>query len=64
MITRSETCPRRDACVQKGKGVFNDDGVETVVRPGDICATGYGQSHGLENRTDEPVELIALIVME
>ena len=44
--------------------MFNDDGVETVVHPGDICATGYGQSHGLENRTDEPVELIALIVME
>ena len=114
MITRSENCPRRDACVQQGKGlihmkdltdkeglyghgrlfahvtvnpgcsigyhphehetefyyiikgeaVFNDDGVETVVRPGDICATGYGQFHGLENRTDEPVELIALIVME
>ena len=114
LITRSENCPRRDACVQKGKGlihmkdltdkeglyghgrlfahvtvdpgcsigyhphdhetefyyiikgeaVFSDNGVESVVRAGDICATGYGESHGLENRTDEPVELIALIAME
>ncbi len=48
----------------KGEAVFNDDGKEVVVRPGDICATGYGQHHGLENRTSEPVELIALIVCE
>ncbi len=48
----------------KGEAVFNDDGRETAVRPGDICATGYGQCHGLENRGGEPVELIALIVTE
>ena len=48
----------------KGEGVFNDDGKEVLVHAGDICATGYGASHGLENKTDEPVELIALIVME
>ena len=40
------------------------DGKEVVVRPGDICATGYGQHHGLENRSNEPVELIALIACE
>ena len=48
----------------KGEAVFNDDGREVLVHAGDICATGYGASHGLENKTDEPVELIALIVME
>jgi len=48
----------------KGEAVFNDDGKEVLVRTGDICATGYGASHGLENRTDAPVELIALIVSE
>lgn len=48
----------------KGEAVFNDDGREVTLHPGDIGATGYGQSHGLENRTEEPVELIALIVME
>ena len=48
----------------RGEAVFNDDGKEIVVHPGDICATGYGQVHGLENRGTEPVELIALIVGE
>ena len=114
MYTLSENCPRKDVCVQKGKGlihikeltdkeglynhgrlfahvtvdpgcsigyhdhqhetefyyiikgegVFNDDGKEVLVHAGDICATGCGKFHGLENKTDEPVELIALIVME
>lgn len=114
MFTPSASCPRRDVCVQNGKGLihikeltdqeglyghgrlfghvtvapgcsigyhrhehetefyyiikgealFNDDGVQRTVRPGDMCATGYGQSHGLENRSSEPVELIALIAME
>ena len=50
--------------ILKGEAVFNDDGKEVLVHAGDICATGYGASHGLENKTDEPVELIALIVME
>jgi len=114
MVTRSEDCGRRNACVQQGKGiihmkdltdkeglyghgrlfshltvdpgcsigdhdhqhetefyyvirgegVFNDDGKEVIVHTGDICATGYGRRHGIENRTEEPLELIALIVME
>lgn len=114
MVTRSENCARRDACLRDGKGlihikdltdqeglyghgrmfahivvdpgcsigdhphehetefyyilkgeaVFNDNGTETVVRAGDICATGFGETHGLENRTEEPVELMALIVTE
>lgn len=50
--------------ILKGDPVFNDDGAEVVLHPGDICSTGYGKSHGLENRTAEPVELIALIVMQ
>lgn len=114
MYTLSEKCPRKDACVQggkglvhiknltdteglyghgrmfahvtvdpgcsigdhphhhetefyyiiKGEGVFNDNGTEVIVHPGDICATGFGQVHGMENRSSEPLELIALIVME
>ena len=114
MITRSENCVRRDACVQggegvihikdltgraglyghgrmfshivvdpgcsigdhphhqetefyyilRGEGLFNDNGTETVVRTGDLCATGGGERHGLKNQTDEPLEIIARIVME
>lgn len=50
--------------ILKGDPVFNDDGTEVVLHPGDICSTGYGKFHGLENPTDAPVELIALIVMQ
>ena len=108
MYTRSENCPRRELCIQNGKGlvelkdltdreglyghgrmfahvtirpgcsigdhpvehtlalegVFNDNGKEVVVHAGDICATGYGEVHGMENRSDDVLEMIALIVME
>lgn len=50
--------------ILKGEAVFNDDGTEVILHAGDIGITGYGQGHGLENRSDEPVEMIALIVME
>lgn len=50
--------------ILKGEGVFNDNGKEVVVHAGDICATGYGEVHGMENRSDDVLEMIALIVME
>lgn len=50
--------------ILKGEAVFNDNGEEVVLHAGDVSATGYGQKHGLENRTDSDVELIALIVLE
>ena len=50
--------------ILKGEAVFSDNGQETVLHEGDISATGGGQSHSLENRADEDVELIALIVLE
>ena len=50
--------------ILKGEGVFNDNGKEVILHAGDIGITGYGQGHGLENRSSEPVEMIALIIME
>lgn len=50
--------------ILKGEAVFNDNGAEVLLHPGDIAATGYGESHGMENRGVEPVEFIALIVMQ
>lgn len=50
--------------ILKGDPVFNDNGTEVVLHPGDVTSTGNGESHSLENRTDAPVELIALIVTE
>ena len=48
----------------KGEGVFNDNGTEVVLKAGDRGATGYGEGHSIENRSDEPMEMIALIVTE
>lgn len=50
--------------ILKGEGVFNDNGTQVTVHAGDICATGYGEVHGIENQSDEVLELIALIVQE
>lgn len=50
--------------VAKGEAVFNDNGEERVIHPGDVCSTGGGAGHSVENRTGEPVELVALIVLE
>ena len=50
--------------ILKGEAVFNDDGKEVILHAGDIGITGYGQGHALENRSNEPVEMIALIIME
>lgn len=50
--------------ILSGEAVFNDNGTEVVLHAGDITETGHGQSHGMENRSDAPVDLIALIVTE
>ncbi|MBE6995131.1 MAG: cupin domain-containing protein [Ruminococcaceae bacterium] len=50
--------------ILKGEGVFNDNGTEVIVRPGDICATAHGEHHGMENRSAENLEMIALIVLD
>lgn len=50
--------------ILSGEGVFNDNGTEVVLHAGDVTETGGGNSHGLDNRSDAPVELIALIVTE
>ena len=48
--------------IMKGTAEYNDAGVVYNVTAGDvtICPTGTG--HGIANRTDEVVELIAVIV--
>ncbi|MDD3346188.1 cupin domain-containing protein [Oscillibacter sp.] len=50
--------------IVKGEGVFNDNGKEVIVHTGDICATGFGEVHGIENQSSEVLEMIALIVSE
>ena len=50
--------------ILKGEGRFNDNGEEKIVHAGDICATGYGETHGIENIGSEPLEMMALIVLD
>ena len=50
-------------CILKGNGVFQEpDGSYTDVSSGDVCLIRRGQSHGLANPSDEPLELLAMIV--
>ena len=48
----------------KGKGIFNDDGVETEVGEGDVMYTGPGHSHGLANAGDEDLVISALVIFD
>ncbi len=49
--------------ILSGHGVFEDnDHTRTEVGPGDVCLIRCGESHGLENPTDAPLELMALVL--
>ena len=51
--------------ILEGKGIFVDnDGSRSEVGPGDVCYIEVGQSHSLENPTDENLVFIALIYNE
>lgn len=45
-----------------GKGIYNDDGVEYEVNPGDLLICEDGHSHGLKNASDIDLRYIALII--
>ena len=50
--------------ILKGEGQFNDNGTIVTVHPGDVCATGGGNTHSIENTAEEPLEMIALIMLK
>ena len=51
--------------ILEGKGIFVDnDGSRSEVGHGDVCYIEVGQSHSLENPTDENLVFIALIYNE
>lgn len=47
----------------EGKGLVNDNGTEREVVTGDAVLTGGGASHSIENRWDEPLVLMAVILL-
>ena len=51
--------------ILQGKGIFIDnDGSRTEVGPGDVCCIEVGQSHGMENASDEDLVMMALVYNE
>ena len=47
-----------------GKGMYNDNGVETEVLPGTVTFTPSGSGHGLKNHGSEKLSFIALIIKD
>ena len=48
--------------ILKGTGVYSDNGEEKTVTAGDVTICPAGTGHGMANRTDEVLEMIAVIV--
>ena len=51
--------------IHSGHGVFIDnDGSRIPVGPEDVCIIECGQSHGMENNSDEELVMMALVYNE
>ncbi|HBK58202.1 MAG TPA: cupin domain-containing protein [Spirochaetaceae bacterium] len=48
----------------EGTGIVNDNGSMVEVQPGDVVVTGGGAMHNIENHTNAPLRLVAVIVTE
>ena len=48
----------------QGEGMYNDNGTLRKVKAGDYTWTGNGQSHGIENTSDEDLVMIALVIRQ
>ncbi len=50
--------------ILKGTAQYNDNGEVRTVSAGDVTICPAGTGHGIENTSDETVELIAVIVYD
>lgn len=50
--------------ILSGKGLYNDNGTEVILEPGDVTYCPSGEGHGLENIGDEDLVIIALILFD
>lgn len=48
--------------VLKGLGLYSDNGILRDVGPGDVTVVGDGEGHSMKCISDEPLEMIALIL--
>lgn len=49
--------------ITKGKGLVEDNGTKQEVQAGDAVMTGGGASHSIENTGEEPLEMMAVIIL-
>lgn len=49
--------------VLSGNGLFNDNGNTVAVQAGDICFTAPGETHSIENISQQDLELLAVIIL-
>lgn len=50
--------------VAKGTAVYDDNGTEVEISAGDVTICKAGEGHAVVNKTDENVEIIAMIVLK
>ena len=48
--------------ILSGSGLYNDNGTEVQISAGDVAYCAAEEGHGLKNNTDQPLEMIALIL--
>ncbi len=49
--------------ILSGRGLFNDNGRSIPVQAGDICFTAPGETHSIENTSQQDLELLAIIIL-
>ncbi len=50
--------------VLSGKAEYNDNGTITTIEAGDVTFCPSGSGHGVTNNSDEPFDIIALIIYD
>jgi mannose-6-phosphate isomerase-like protein (cupin superfamily) len=49
--------------VLSGKGTFYDNDKPTEIEAGDVCLTMSGETHSVENNSNEDLVLLAVIIL-
>ena len=50
--------------ILSGEGMYNDNGEQRPVKPGDVTYTPNGCGHALDNTGDEAISFMALIIFD
>lgn len=50
--------------ILSGEGMYQDNGIEYMVKAGDVTFTPSGSGHGLKNCTDKDLVFMALIIKD